>query len=98
MGVPPAQSGSIAGTPGVSRGLSGHPDLQPEVPEPEIEQAPAAQVHYPGQQDDDKDDHDDPDHGNHEARDREPAHFSHSCDTSRYQGTSGRPVLLTSKG
>ena len=40
----------------VSRRLSGHPDQQPEVPESDLEQAPADQVQYPGQQDDDKDD------------------------------------------
>src|SRR5260370_14920209 len=73
-------------TPKVSSRLSGHPDLQPEVPEPELEQAPAGQVHDPGQQDDDKDDQDNPDNGNHEAREYKPAYFSHSGNASRSSG------------
>ena len=61
---------------------SGHAYLQPEVPEPELEQTPAGQVHYPGQQDDDKDDQDNPDNGNHEAREGKSTHFSHSGNAS----------------
>ena len=73
---------SAAKAPEVSGRLSGRPDLQPEVPEPDLEQAPAGQVHYPGQQDDDKDDQDNPDNGNHEAREGQSAHCSHSGNAS----------------
>jgi len=78
-------------TPEVSRRLSGHADVQPEVPEPELEQAPAGQVHYPGQQDDDKDDQDNPDKDDHKARERKPAYSCHSRNASRCAGISGRP-------
>jgi hypothetical protein len=88
---PAPGSGIRHRTRAVSRRLSRHPDLQPEVPEPELEQATAGQVHDPGQQDDDKDDQDNPDNGNHEARERKPAHFNHSGNASRCTGLSGRP-------
>ena len=88
---PAPGSGIRHRTPEVSSRLSGHPDLQPEVPEPELEQAPAGQVHYPGQQDDDKDDQDNPDNGNHKAREYKSAYFSLSGNASRCTGLSGRP-------
>src|SRR5260370_10092716 len=69
---PALGSGIRHRTPKASSRLSGHPDLQPEVPEPELEQAPAGQVHDPGQQDNDKHDRDNPDNGNHETPDTTP--------------------------
>ena len=82
VGAECSARGPVAEAPEVSGHLSGHPDLQPEVPEPELEQAPAGQVHYPRQQDDDKDDQDNPDNGNHEAREGKSTHFSHSGNAS----------------
>jgi hypothetical protein len=38
------------------RVISGRADVEPEVPEPEVEHAAACQMHYPGQQDEGKDD------------------------------------------
>ena len=77
-----AASGSAAETQRPSYRLSGYPDQQLEMPELDLEQAPAGKMYYPGQQDDDKDDQDDPDNGHHETRDREAAQSSHSRNAS----------------
>jgi hypothetical protein len=92
LSVPPAHSGLIA----VSRDLSVHPDLHAEVPEPEDERAPAAQVHYPGKQDNYQDDQDNPNKSDHEARYREAAQFSHGCNDSRLAGMPRRSALMQS--
>src|SRR5260370_33892696 len=56
---------------------AGRADIQPEVPEPEVQQAAASPMQYQSQQDDGEGDQDKLDEEHHYARDRVPAYLHH---------------------